>query len=119
MKEKWSDNAKGFLSTERSPIALLTVTLVLSCIMLAGLTCTFYYAHHRAAQITRAHFKVHELNGTILRLEEVLTMSARMAAATGDPQWERHYNQYEPALDRAIDEAKHLAPDVFRNRSVA
>jgi diguanylate cyclase (GGDEF)-like protein len=35
-------------------------------------------------------------------LDEVLTMSARMAAFTGDPDWEARYLAAEPKLDRAI-----------------
>jgi PAS domain S-box-containing protein len=46
----------------------------------------------------------------ILRLDEVLTMSARMAAATGDPRWEQRYRRYDPQLDAAIAEAKALVP---------
>jgi methyl-accepting chemotaxis protein PixJ len=34
----------------------------------------------------------------------VLTMSARMAASTGDLKWEERYNQYVPKLDEAIKE---------------
>lgn len=40
--------------------------------------------------------------GRILHLDEVLTMSARMAAATGDPAWEARYRLHEPQLDGAI-----------------
>ena len=37
-------------------------------------------------------------------------MSARMAAATGDPQWEARYRRFEPQLDQAIKEILKLAP---------
>ena len=49
------------------------------------------------------------LSGTIIHLDEVLTMSARMAAATGDPRWENRYRHFEPQLDSAIHEAIELA----------
>ncbi len=51
-----------------------------------------------------------ELKGAIVHMDEVLTMSARMAAATGDPQWERRYRTFEPKLDAAIKEAMELVP---------
>ena len=57
----------------------------------------------RAARMT-------ELNGAIIHMDEVLTMSARMAAATGDEQWERRYRTFEPKLDAAIKEAMELVP---------
>jgi diguanylate cyclase (GGDEF)-like protein len=49
----------------------------------------------------------------ITHLDEALTMSARMSAATGDPKWEERYLAFEPQLDAAIGEAQHLAPDVY------
>lgn len=52
--------------------------------------------------------RLERLQGDILHLDEVLTMSARMAAASGDLQWEDRYQKYEPKLDRAIVEALDL-----------
>ncbi len=46
----------------------------------------------------------------ILHLDEVLTMSARMAAATGDKAWIDRYHDFEPELDRLVKEAQSLAP---------
>jgi PAS domain S-box-containing protein len=65
-----------------------------------------------ATQLTR-------LEGVILRLQEILTMSARMAAATGDPQWEQRYRQYDEQLRRAITEAVEIAPDAARRAAEA
>jgi hypothetical protein len=57
-----------------------------------------------------------ELRATILLLDEVLTMSAQMASATGEPRWERRYHEFEPKLDAAITEWLRFAPgrDVSR-----
>ncbi len=63
--------------------------------------------------------RLQELRGTILQFDEVLTMSARMAAATGDLSWEERYRQFEPALDAAIKEAIHLAPEVYHSEAAA
>ncbi|MFI5251352.1 MAG: PAS domain S-box protein [Bacteroidota bacterium] len=49
-----------------------------------------------------------ELSGTIKYLDEVLTLSARMAAATGDDEWETRYRNYVPTLNDAINEAMAL-----------
>ncbi|MFZ0485340.1 MAG: hypothetical protein WAL93_18280, partial [Desulfobacterales bacterium] len=51
------------------------------------------------------NFKIEELRGIIIHLDEVLTMSARMAAATGDLRWEERYRSFEPKLDAAIKKA--------------
>ena len=52
--------------------------------------------------------RIEELRGVIVHLDEVLTMSARMAAATGDPKWEERYRRFEPQLDAAIKETTEL-----------
>jgi len=52
------------------------------------------------------------LAGEIIHLDEVLTMSARMAAATGNPSWEARYQQNVTQLDEAIKESSQLDPQV-------
>jgi PAS domain S-box-containing protein len=75
---------------------------------------------YRAAEIFRnRESRIQTLHGTILRLDEVLTMSAAMAAATGDLRWEQRYRRNEPALDAAIAEAKALVPGGSSITSVA
>jgi twitching motility protein PilJ len=49
------------------------------------------------------------LRGEIRRLDEVLTMSARMAATTGDERWVARYNDNVAPLDHAIKEMLDLA----------
>jgi len=57
--------------------------------------------------------RVAELRGTIAYLDEWLTMSARMAAATGEMRWVERYKEVGPRLDAAIAEADTIAtPEV-------
>ena len=53
--------------------------------------------------------RVTELRGTIAHLDELLTMSARLAALSGDARWAARYDEAEPRLDAAIVEAVALA----------
>jgi PAS domain S-box-containing protein len=89
----------------------LTIAVLLTGVVLTWLgwgACRSY----RVAKATRMRdFRVEQLRGKILHLDEVLTMSARMAVATGDPEWEARYRLYEPELDAAIKEAAGLAPN--------
>ncbi len=50
----------------------------------------------------------HEAN--LRWLDEVLTMSARLAAATGEDRWEARYKSFQPKLDAAIHAARGPAP---------
>ncbi len=75
----------------------------------------FFVSHvfstlHYVDVTSKRSLKVERLRGTILRLDEVLTMSARMAAASGDLKWEKRYRQFEPELDQAIKDAEELVP---------
>jgi len=79
----------------------------------------------RAAEATRfihprrRNLRLAELRGIIIHLNEVLTMSARMTAATGDLRWERRYRRSEPELDAAIKEAMALAPGTQGSQAAA
>ncbi len=50
------------------------------------------------------------LHSKLLLYDEVLTMSARLCASTGDPTWDQRYRQHEGLLDAAIKEAMALLP---------
>ena len=96
-------------------IALL---LLLTAAILIGLSS---YARSLYSEFKTAESQYHriiELNGVITHLNEVLTMSARMAAATGDLKWETRYRGFEPRLDAAIKEAIGLAPEAVMSEAV-
>jgi signal transduction histidine kinase/ActR/RegA family two-component response regulator len=67
---------------------------------------------HESQQHTR-QLNIQQLTGAIRHLDEVLTMSARMAAATGDLKWEDRYRSFEPKLDAAIKELIAISPEAF------
>ena len=86
---------------------------LLSIVILIGLGWYAWNSFHRYEIIESNKDEMAELRGTILYFDEVLTMSARMAAATGDLKWENRYRKFEPQLDNAINKAKKLAPKDF------
>ena len=94
-------------------VSILTVVLVMN---LAALVWFGWqsYSSYQESQITRElDSRAEELRGTILHLDEVLTMSARMAAATGDLKWEERYHEFEPKLGAAIKEANAMFPETY------
>ena len=60
-----------------------------------------------------------ELSGTIGHLDEMLTMSAQMAAATGDAKWEKRYRNNAPRLDSAIKKAISLVDNDLAYKAAA
>ena len=70
---------------------------------------------HQIRVETKRAVRMAELRGTISYLNEWLTMSARLAALTGEQRWVDRYNEVGPQLGAAIDEAVRLAtPEVSK-----
>jgi signal transduction histidine kinase len=93
--------------------AALTVALLVA----GGLVFASHYRSMLEIETTAA--RLAHLEGVIMRVDEILTMSARMAAATGDRQWEQRYRRHENQLDDAIKEAMAIAPDAARSAARA
>ncbi len=59
--------------------------------------------------------EIQRLSREIIYMDEVLTMSARMGASTGDDFWEKRYYKSELKLRMLIEQAKGISPEkVFR-----
>ncbi|HXJ80090.1 MAG TPA: response regulator, partial [Candidatus Methylomirabilis sp.] len=98
---------------ERSLVWRLVPVLVLTAGAIVWLGWQFWTLHQEAER-THAHdFRLMELSGRIVYLDEVLTMSARMAAATLDSRWEDRYRRHESQLDEAIKESSRLDPEIM------
>src|SRR5438093_834754 len=102
MKEQTDNTVAPF------PVKLLTGALALSGLLLLGLLWSAYDTYCKVDTEQLNDLRIQELRGIIIHLDEVLTMSARMAAATGDLSWEQRYRQFEPQLDAAAKEAIQL-----------
>ncbi len=63
----------------------------------------------------RAVYRMELLARDIMLFDEVLTMSARMAAFTGDLDWEQRYRLTEPQLGDALAIVMRLAPAAARD----
>jgi hypothetical protein len=96
------------------PARLLTGALAISILLVAGLVWSAFRSYRTVNTAQRHSLRIKELRGVIVHLDEVLTMSARMAAATGDLAWERRYRQFEPQLDAAVKEATALTSEPGR-----
>ncbi|MCD6394988.1 MAG: hypothetical protein J7M40_15975 [Planctomycetes bacterium] len=96
-----------------SPVTTVIAASVLTIVLLIGLGWQVRqsYLDHKFTE--EKAFPVGQLRGEIIHLDEVLTMSANMAAATGDPQWENRYRRFEPQLGVAIKSLQKLMPENF------
>jgi twitching motility protein PilJ len=114
---KFSSPLRAWFSSHL--VETLSAAVVLS-LMLSGASAWNTWNAYRGFQSTIAkQFRLQNLSGQIVHFDEVLTMSARMAASTGDNQWETRYRTYEPSLDKAIKEVIKLAPESYQNNAAA
>ena len=95
----------------QSSSGFLLAAWLLTVVALLGSIWTAFDSYREYATTTQHVFQVQDLRGSIVHLDEVLTMSARMAVATGDPDWERRYREFEGKLDDAIQDAVALIPE--------
>jgi signal transduction histidine kinase/ActR/RegA family two-component response regulator len=58
--------------------------------------------------------RIESLGRDIMRLDAVLTLSATLGAATGDPVWQARYDGYVPELDAALGDALRAGGDEAR-----
>lgn len=95
------------------PIKALVLGLTFTLLLLVGVGLHIWTSYQDLQAAQDRDVRLQELTGTITYLDEVLTMSARMAAATGDSTWEQRYRSFEPQLDAVIQQAKALSPDAY------
>lgn len=99
------ETSKSYLHENKplfSETSILAMLVVLSLIVTSSGFLTMYFSNSRL-ELLKKSIRFEALNGEIQKLDEVLTMSANMAAATGDLQWEARYNQFAPTLVQAIE----------------
>src|SRR5687767_11573011 len=105
--------------TNRSPMRAFGGAIVLTLILVSFAAVNTWRMYDGFREMVSRDLRLVELQGQIVHLDEVLTMSARLSATSGDLTWETRYKRYEPLLDAAIKEAISLAPDAYASGGAA
>ncbi|MAE63228.1 MAG: hypothetical protein CMJ18_03055 [Phycisphaeraceae bacterium] len=104
---------------DRFVIGYLTIAVLLTVLTMSWLGWEAYRTIDATKIAAVKAARIEELHGIIVHLDEVLTMSARMAATTGHGKWEDRYRQFEPKLRQAIEEAQSIAPEAMSKEAAA
>ncbi len=83
-------------------VATISATVAASLLVTVGSGINIWNNSRNLEKIVDRQFELQKHTGEIAQFDEVLTMSARMAASTGDLEWLQRYEQYVPLLDEAI-----------------
>ncbi len=94
------------------PGRFLTLAVLATTLLLAWLAFTSWSWHAAAIDEQLRNRRIERLRADILLYDETLTMSARMAAATGEAHWEERYLEHEPRLAAALEEAITVTRDL-------
>src|SRR6478752_7726427 len=79
-------------------IKVVGITIVLSLLLFSLIVGYIWIMYANFNELINKQFTVARLSDDVVWLDEVLTMSARMSALTGDPAWEARYHSFEPQL---------------------
>ncbi|MDO8464815.1 MAG: PAS domain S-box protein, partial [Gallionella sp.] len=97
---------KGF------PIRLFAAAFVIGLLATVFSGWQLWQMHDRFDETSAKHIDIEMDIGRIMLFDEVLTMSARMAAATGDFSYEKRYDEFDPQLTAYINDLRADLPQV-------
>ena len=92
---------------------VMAIAIAVSLGIFAIVTWNIWQMYGNFRTIIITEFELQKLTGNIVYLDEVLTMSARLAATTGNLKWEERYRKFEPELDAIINRTIQLAPTAY------
>ncbi|MBE9175207.1 PP2C family protein-serine/threonine phosphatase [Synechocystis salina LEGE 06155] len=95
------------------PIRIVAAAIILTALLFVPLGWSAWQAYLIFQNTVVVDFQLQAQAGKIVHLDEVLTMSSQMAAATGNLAWEERYIKFEPELGEAIKQAIALAPEAY------
>jgi diguanylate cyclase (GGDEF)-like protein len=95
-----------------------TLMLVALLLALVGVQVISLTAQRSADRIAASRVRLAGDIEKIRYYDELLTMSARLAASSGDTSYVRRYREAVPGLDRVLRDALSLAPDRAAHRAV-
>jgi len=92
------------------PFRLFALAFIFSVLTTLLGSALSWHLHQGLDEMVAKRVTITKNIGRIMLLDEVLTMSARMAAATGDMRYEQRYDQSDPQLTTAISSVRATLP---------
>ncbi len=108
-----SSFSKIFQITALYPTRAIILAIAITFLLLITSGWKIWGSYADFDNIFTQEFRLQSLSGQIIYLDEVLTTSAQLNAATADSQWEKRYLSFEPKLDAVIKEVIAIAPEVY------
>lgn len=97
----------------RYPIRLVLIAIALTLLLFVPTGWSAWQAYFTFQNEVLPAFQLQKQIDKIIYLDELLTMSARMNAATGNTRWEQRYRLFEPQYDASFAEILRIAPEAY------
>jgi len=94
--EKARSDQKGL------PLLPLVAAFVISMLAVAAMILILWQLEHRIDKLRANQLELTEYDSRVMLFDEALTMSARMAAATGDLAYKKRYGKFDAELDALL-----------------
>jgi|CXWL01.1.fsa_nt_gi signal transduction histidine kinase len=117
---KWQHKGSGVTHLKagtRISVRFFSAVLAITAGILGVLGVYDYRAENVIKDLHDHYAQIDKFRSEIIHYDEILTMSARMAAATGDTKWVDRYKIYEPRLTAAINQAIAFSPGIYRKET--
>ena len=99
------------------PIKFIAASFTIVVFIMIVLGYQVFSAYQNLESMQSRTLRLQHLSDQITYLDEVLTMSARMAAETSDLNWERRYLKHVEQLDEVLLETADLSGDIYKEWS--
>lgn len=94
---------------------LLLSMVIVTTIATGGIGWFTFKSSDKLIEIQKQSEEIVKTQGIITHYDEILTMSARMSAATGNEKWESRYRQFEPLLEQELKKLISLQPKEIKS----
>ncbi len=110
-------SSKFYRFITQRPSRTIKATAALTVLLFVPQIVLTWRAYNIFKNIIAYDLQLQNLSSEFIYLDEGLTMSARMNAATGNRMWEKRYRTFEVKLDDVIRKTKKLAPDIYSSEN--
>ncbi len=110
-------SSKFYRFITQRPSRTIKATAALTILLFIPQIVLTWRAYKKFKNLIVYELQLQNLSNEFIYLDEGLTMSARMNAATGNQMWEKRYRQFERKLDDVIEKNKKLAPDIYSSEN--
>jgi PAS domain S-box-containing protein len=103
----------------KNPTWFLTISLTITISTILYFVAIGWELYNREKQLLITKASINQMSEQIIYLDEVLTMSARLNAVTGEKFWEDRYNKYEPKLNLILTKVISLSSSLAAKRFIS